>query len=751
MTVTAMSTTSTVRSGHLFFTRAQKPSALLVLLDDPSVARSDQGLTRAVFTRQLNQAGLSVLRVAPEENATTESIVSAIGTALEKAALRTRDRDLPLLIGGIGACGPVAAKAALKFNAAGIFTIDGSLLSMAWSLHTTGLTTLVLESPRASFAVKTKNTLSNALLSNHQEIHTPVYSPESIRALRRFRSAALGDGWPKEHKSRALRFAAPAAIGMLGVGAAPLLTALPVAATQRSGDGVAATRTHHHAAATVNGAQTKSTKPLTAAQEARRAKRLLEGKHVGSAKRSGDSRQRAADVKGTQVPGLMSNSTYYGNSGVYGVDGASNPWEMAGNVSGSSTYGYTGSSTVHLPGAAGAILQAGRTVSSQSLYNGIRGTASSSSFGAGDQQLSITNNATALGYGGQYYVGTPGTKVSINGQNATYGTQTIDGVDIARQNYLSNVSGDAWERTFETFTNSGSSPVTINVNIWGLMNRGFASTSPVTSSSNSFILACSSYPSEYYRYGYVVQGPNAPVGMNPGTQLALSNQEWHQWAYHLTIPAGATQAIVNYEAVGTTDQTVQDQLNNIQDSSSGSLTSDALTGLTSTQLSEIQNFIVAPAPPTDVTVVAGNAQATVSWANPATNGVDAVNNEVQYSTNGTDWTTASSTISPTATSFVVTGLTNGTPYQFRVLALSASGATSAPAVNSSTVTPTAPSTTPTTTPTTTPVVQTASVTSLAATGMNGSGMVEAEVALLSLAGIAMWFKQKRSRNAKASQ
>jgi hypothetical protein len=748
MTVTAMSTTSTVRSGRLFFTRAQKPSALLVLLDDPRVARSDQGLTRAVFTRQLNQAGLSVLRVAPEENATTESIVSAIDTALEKAALRTRDRDLPLLIGGIGACGPVAAKAALKFNAAGIFTIDGSLLSMAWSLHTTGLTTLVLESPSASFTVKTKNTLSNALLSNHQEIHTPVYSPESIRALRRFRSAALGDGWPKEYKSRALRFAAPAAIGMLGVGAAPLLTALPVAATQRSGDGVAAIRTHHHAAATVNGAQTKSTKPLTAAQEARRAKRLLEGKHVGSAKRSGDSRQRAADVKGAPVSGLTSNSTHYGQSGVFGIDGANHPWEMAGNVDGSSfsTSSSSSSTTIYTPGAAGAILLAGRTVSSQSLYNGIRGTASSSTFGAGDQQLSITNNATALGYGGQKYIGTPGTKVSINGQNATYGTQTIDGVDIARQNYLSNVSGDAWERTFETFTNSGSSPVTINVNIWGLMNIGYASTSTVTSSSNSFILASSTNPSEYYRYGYVVQGPNAPVALNPLIQI-LQGPQWHQWSYHLTIPAGATQAIVNYEAVGTTDLTVQDQLNNIQDSSSGSLTSDALTGLTSTQLSEIQNFVVAPAPapatPTDVTVVAGNAQATVSWANPATNGVDAVNNEVQYSTNGTDWTTASSTISPTATSYVVTGLTNGTPYQFRVLALSASGATSAPAVNSSTVTPTAPSTTP--------VVQTASVTSLAATGMNGSGMVEAEVGLLSLAGLAMWFKQKRSRNAKASQ
>ena len=748
MTVTAMSTTSTVRSGHLFFTRAQKPSALLVLLDDPSVARSDQGLTRAVFTRQLNQAGLSVLRVAPEANATTESIVSAIDTALEKAALRTRDRDLPLLIGGIGACGPVAAKAALKFNAAGIFTIDGSLLSMAWSLHTTGLTTLVLESPRASFAVKTKNTLSNALLSNHQEIHTPVYSPESLRALRRFRTAALGDGWPKESKSLALRFAGPAAIGMLGVGAAPLLTALPVAATQRSGDGVAATRTHHHGAATVNGARTKRTMPLTAAQEARRAKRLLEGKHVGSAKRSGDSRRRAANVKGgAPVTGLMFTSTNYGQSAVYGSDGANNTWAMAGNVSGFSTSTSSSTTTTYTPGAAGAILQAGITVSSQSLYNGIRSLATSTTFGAGDQQLSITSGSGS-GYGGKKYVGTPGTKVSINGQTATYGTQTIDGVDISRQNYLSNVSGDAWERTFETFTNSGSSPVMINVNIWGLMKREFASTSTLTSSSNSFILAESNNPSEYYRYGYVVQGPNAPVAMN---LLSKAVQTWHGWAYHLTIPAGATQAIVNYEAVGTTDQSVQDQLNNIQDSSSGSLTSDALTGLTSTQLSEIQNFVVAPAPapatPTDVTVVAGNAQATVSWANPASNGVDAVNNEVQYSINGTDWTTASSTISPTATSFVVTGLTNGTPYQFRVLALSASGAASAPAVNSSTVTPTGPSTTPTTTP----VVQTASVTSLAATGMNGSGMVEAEVGLLSLAGLAMWFKQKRSRNAKASQ
>jgi hypothetical protein len=51
---------------------------------------------------------------------------------------------------------------------------------------------------------------------------------------------------------------------------------------------------------------------------------------------------------------------------------------------------------------------------------------------------------------------------------------------------------------------------------------------------------------------------------------------------------------------------------------------------------------------------------------------------VQYSTDGTTWTTASATISASATSYSVTGLTNNTTYYFRVMAKDANGAHSTP-------------------------------------------------------------------------
>ena len=95
-----------------------------------------------------------------------------------------------------------------------------------------------------------------------------------------------------------------------------------------------------------------------------------------------------------------------------------------------------------------------------------------------------------------------------------------------------------------------------------------------------------------------------------------------------------------------------------------------------------------PPAPTSVTASAGNAQAVVSWTAPS--GVIAqapiTDYSVQFQPSGGSWATFSDSVS-TATSATVTGLTNGTAYQFRVAAVNGIG-TGASSTASAAVTPT---------------------------------------------------------------
>ena len=105
-----------------------------------------------------------------------------------------------------------------------------------------------------------------------------------------------------------------------------------------------------------------------------------------------------------------------------------------------------------------------------------------------------------------------------------------------------------------------------------------------------------------------------------------------------------------------------------------------------------------PGPPTNVTAVAGDGKATVSWSAPAADGGSPI---TQYTVTSSPGGLTAVVDGSTLTA-MVTGLTNGVSHTFTVTATNAAG-TSASSTPSNAVTPLAPRLTPTPTPTPTPI------------------------------------------------
>jgi FtsP/CotA-like multicopper oxidase with cupredoxin domain len=83
--------------------------------------------------------------------------------------------------------------------------------------------------------------------------------------------------------------------------------------------------------------------------------------------------------------------------------------------------------------------------------------------------------------------------------------------------------------------------------------------------------------------------------------------------------------------------------------------------------------MVAPDRTTHVTAVPRNSALGVAWTAPRDGGTPITGYAVSSSTDGVVWLTASASVAPTARSFTVTGLANGTPYFVRVAARSLAG------------------------------------------------------------------------------
>ena len=208
-------------------------------------------------------------------------------------------------------------------------------------------------------------------------------------------------------------------------------------------------------------------------------------------------------------------------------------------------------------------------------------------------------------------------------------------------------------------------------------------------------------PSKYITFGTPVSisvaGLSKPATPAKPTAVAGDTKATVSW----TAPGDGGSAILSYEVTSSpegktcapvsltppltcdvtgltngTPYTFSVTATNDQGTSNASVASDAVTPFAPTK----------PATPAAPTAVAGNAQATVTWTVPASTGSTILSYEVTSSPEGK--TCAPVSLTPPLTCDV-TGLTNGTPYTFTVVATNGVGASDASSASNS-VTPSAP-------------------------------------------------------------
>jgi titin len=189
--------------------------------------------------------------------------------------------------------------------------------------------------------------------------------------------------------------------------------------------------------------------------------------------------------------------------------------------------------------------------------------------------------------------------------------------------------------------------------------------------------------------GTYAGAPTGVTGTASGTSVSLS------WTAPTSNGGTAiTDYTVQYSFDGTTFTTFS--------RSASTATSATVTGLTrgtaytfkvaavnslgagtySTASSPITPPVTVPGQVTNVSGTAGDTQVSLSWTAPDNGGASITDYVVQYSTNGgTNWTTFADGTSGDATA-VVTSLTNGTAYTFRVAAVNSAGTGSYSAASS---------------------------------------------------------------------
>jgi titin len=176
--------------------------------------------------------------------------------------------------------------------------------------------------------------------------------------------------------------------------------------------------------------------------------------------------------------------------------------------------------------------------------------------------------------------------------------------------------------------------------------------------------------------------PSAPTGV----QGTIGDQQ-----VALTWTAGSTNgsAITNYYVQYSSDGGVTWSSPVATNSSSATFTVTGLTATTS-YIFQVAAYNAGgtgsfssssaslapygkPVPPATVAGTLGNASVALTWDPSVSNGLTVTNYYVQYSSNsGSSWS-AGLSVGSAATSYTVTGLTNGTSYLFRVAGVNSAG------------------------------------------------------------------------------
>ena len=136
------------------------------------------------------------------------------------------------------------------------------------------------------------------------------------------------------------------------------------------------------------------------------------------------------------------------------------------------------------------------------------------------------------------------------------------------------------------------------------------------------------------------------------------------WYYKTTAP---TIGICSASAVNTLSVDLADLAGN----TSYTFKAYSNSGCT-TELAAAAAFLTKPAKPAKPTVTAGDGNGTLTLASSVTGGTGALSNWEYSTDDGTTWTTIN--VTSTTLSYVVTGLTDGTDYTFKVRATNTTGA-----------------------------------------------------------------------------
>ena len=176
--------------------------------------------------------------------------------------------------------------------------------------------------------------------------------------------------------------------------------------------------------------------------------------------------------------------------------------------------------------------------------------------------------------------------------------------------------------------------------------------------------------------------PAAPTGVAAVAGNTTATVSW-------TAPAAHGSVITEYQVtsyIGSTPIELQNSfgtgtshvMTGLTNGTTYTFKIDAVNGIGAGPDSAASNAVTpsattaVPGPPTGVIAVAGDARATVSWAAPASNGGSAITSyRITPYSGATPLTTVTSTGS--GTSKVITGLVNGSPFTFKVVAVNAVG------------------------------------------------------------------------------